>query len=112
MFVANMIVDVYRQNHTTVTSEYDVEGVISTSMIYRDMPIHMTPYTPKASQTSERNGQWTRITANIRMNYTLQRDDILKSKDRSFKVEKIESTGGAFMSNSIILELSELDAII
>lgn len=112
MFVSNMIVNVYRQDGAEdAYSEYDVESESLNWLVYRRMPIHITPYRPRTSDNSVREGQWTTHTANIRRNYELRRGDTLVSPEgRRFEVDTIEPTGGAFMDNSVILDLIERDA--
>lgn len=111
MFVANMYVDVYRDDeHAEVYSEYDIQKESQTSLVYRRMPIHITPYRPQTSGSSQREYQTTTHTANTRMNYVLKRGDVLRTATRTFTVDSIEDTDGAFMGNSRVIDLIEEDA--
>lgn len=76
--------------------------------------MHMTPFRPLFGQPNVRIEQTTKIVANTRKNYDLNQGDILRTKgkgrQRQFRVDSIEPTGGAFMDNSVVMELTELDA--
>lgn len=111
MFISNMVVDVYREYEVPV-SEYDISADTRSRLIYRDVPIHMTPFRPLFGTPNVREQQTTRIIANTRKNYNLNQGDILKAPQerREFKIVSVEPTGGAFIDNSIVMELVELDA--
>lgn len=102
-FTANSYVDVYREEGTTDYSEYS-EEVSKSKLVFSDVPIHITPYRPVLGS----NGQTTKIVANTRKNYVLRTHDVIKTKDgRTFEVETVDATGGAYYSNSIIYTLIE-----
>lgn len=107
-----MYCDVWRSDKTADTeSEFDLSKKSKATLIYERMPIHMTPFRPKFSTSSSNQGQWTKVIANIRKNYNLERGDTLQSTDgRTFTVNSLEDTDGAFMGNSTIVELTEMDA--
>lgn len=113
MFVANIYVDVYRSEGEV--DEMDINNSSQReSLIYADVPLHMTPFRPRfrSSRTSDRSGQQTPVIADTTKQYTLRRDDRLveRSTGRTFFVQSVDPTQGAFINNSVILELIEYDA--
>lgn len=108
MFVANEYCDVYREQHDQDYSEYDSSVNSEASLVYRNAPIHITPYRPVFSDTAREGGQQTRHVANTRRDVVLMEgDEVRISGGRAFLVKSVEVTRGIFTSNSIIYELIE-----
>lgn len=110
MFVASTVAEVWRTTrYEGEYSEYSTEPTSETNLIYKKMPIHITPFRPSYSNSSTEAWQSTIIQGNIRKNYVVFRGDEVRTSDgRSFTVEAIESTDGIFMKNQRVLYLTEV----
>lgn len=108
MFIANEYCDVYREEGDQDYSEYDSVPDSSASLVYKNAPIHITPYRPRYSETAREGGQQTRHVANTRRDIVLMEgDEVRISGGRAFIVKSVELTRGIFTANSIIYELIE-----
>lgn len=109
MFIANLFVDVYREiNGDSNYSEYDDEVAAEWELLYRKVPVHLTPFTPFGNSDSLAPNQSTSHIGDVKKNYRLMNGDELRTNDgRVFEVGTSERTGGAFMNNSVVYSLTE-----
>ncbi len=108
MFVANLVVDVYRrlgdQNYSEYSTEEDLLSLVDTNV-----PIHLTPFKPNGTDRS----QTTTHIASHRRNHSLRKDDELRAANgRRFVIDLVDGTNGVFVSNAVVLWLTEHDAVV
>ncbi len=108
MFVANLVVDVYRRTGDPNYSEYST-APDPVSLVDTNVPIHLTPFRPVGTDRS----QTTTHIASHRRNHDLRKDDELRSANgRVFTVDLVDGTNGVFVSNAVVLWLTEHDAVV
>ena len=106
--MANTYCDVYRETGNNDYSEYNTEVASDATLVYKNAPMHITPYRPSYSETSREGGQTTKHLANTRRDIVLlEGDEVRVRGGRSFEVLSVELTEGIFFKNSIIYELIE-----
>lgn len=113
MFVGNEVCDVYRQAASQVENENDPNQTEETGqLIATRVSIHTTPFRPRFSQgNSDRTDQNTTMLIScrkLRGFFPQQGDRFVLQSGRTLVVRSVEPSGGAFMNNDYVIEVTEL----